>query len=64
MQLDIVDYFSIKGRQKYKIFIFSIQNEKYILSLQSDEVLKQAIGKDYHHGINGFHKNEFPTFSY
>lgn len=34
------------------------------LSLQSDEVLKQAIGKDYLHGINRFHHFEFPTFSY
>jgi len=34
------------------------------LSLQSDEVPKQTIGKDYLHGINRFLHFEFPTFSY
>ena len=34
------------------------------LSLQSDEIPKQAIGKDYLHGINRFLHFEFPTFSY
>ena len=34
------------------------------LSLQSDEVPKQTIGKDYLHGINRFLHFEFPTLSY
>ena len=34
------------------------------LSLQSDEVPRQTIGKDYLHGINRFLHFEFPTFSY
>ena len=44
-----------------KIFL---DNRKVFLSLQSDEILNQAIGKDNHQGINWFHKIEFPTFSY
>ena len=34
---------------------FYFTQQKTLLLLQSDEVLKQAIGKDYLHGINRFH---------
>ena len=43
-------------------FIFG--HQKVFLFLQSDEVLKQAIGKDCLLGINRFHYLEFPIIPY
>jgi len=37
---------------------------KKTLFLQSDEIPKQAIGKDYLHGIKWFHQIEFPFNPY